>query len=867
MFRVAAKPLPGRAPPGAGVVVVTKVAPSSLQALTAAALLLPGLVCRPARSDEGDEVAFQYGRYQEGDRKLFSVPNSLKPIAVDSLRGVSRITLGDENALTVSFSQDTWSGATPITTAPLTLGGNRPIQTGPPGHLITVGASPMINGRILLDRQYQPVQIDPATGKSIVQDQRVHTLSSASPETRRQMDFQLTHRLDSGRLELGGGASSERDYESRFINLGRRWDINQNLTTISLALSHTQSDTAATLDHDAAPYITKTAYMGQIDQAGTAQILRGHRRDWSATAGLTQVLAKGTLLETSLGYTHGTGYLANPYKVMSVVFADPASVDTGSGVMSGDVRALLEQRPKVRNQWTMGGRIVQAIPSLDAALHLGYQFHHDDWGVNAHTVEADWGQPLGNGWVLTPRLRYYSQSAAHFYSAYLVSGQAYKKVVAEPDGQYTLTPFDPGLLPAYFSSDQRLSAFGALSGGLGIAKPIARGVSLEAGIEYYRHAGGLKLGGGGEDRYADFSSYLANVVLKWNLDEIGNASSSSDREERHDQDSHSHGHPYSGMPAGIMAGHFLDHPGDVMVGYRYLDSRDGGEMLHGSGPVADVQILTEGCGNKTCYIAPTRMRMHMQMLDLGVAVTEGFNLMLMPQYLDMKMTSRGLDGAPPAPLDTPVHTGTHETGGMGDTSLQALIKLHDSALGRLLLTLGISAPTGDTGIKPRRSHQQEPGYTHYGMQLGSGTWDFQPALTYLGQNGHWAWGGQASGTLRLESRNPEGFSLGDAFQVTAWVSHPVNTWLSASLRGVYSAQGAIRGEYNSDHAQSAPMDFPGNYGGQFWDVGLGATAQVPVGAYRGSTLGMEWLWPVSTQVNGYQLDRNGSLVFNWSYHF
>ncbi|MEI6415758.1 MAG: DUF3570 domain-containing protein, partial [Pseudomonadota bacterium] len=398
--------------------VVTNAAPSSLQALTAAALLLPGLTCPPARADEGNDVAFQYGRYQEGDRKLFSVPNSLKPIAVDSLRGVSRITLGDENELTVSFSQDTWSGATPITTAPLTLGGNRPIQTGPPGQLITVGASPMINGRILLDRQFQPIQIDPSTGKPIGQDQRVHTLSSASPETRRQLDVQLTHRIDSGRWELGGGASSERDYESRFVSLGRRWDLNQNLTTLSLALSHTQSDTAATLDHDAAPYITKTAYLGQIDQTGAAQILRGHRRDWGASAGLTQVLAKGTLLDASVGFTHDSGYLANPYKVMSVVFADPASLDAASGVMTGDVQALLEQRPKVRNQWTLGGRIVQYVPSMDAALHLGYQFHHDDWGVNAHTVEADWGQLLGNGWVLTPRLRYYSQSAADFYSSY-----------------------------------------------------------------------------------------------------------------------------------------------------------------------------------------------------------------------------------------------------------------------------------------------------------------------------------------------------------------------------------------------------------------------------------------------------------------
>ena len=83
-------------------------------------------------------------------------------------------------------------------------------------------------------------------------------------------------------------------------------------------------------------------------------------------------------------------------------------------------------------------------------MHVDYRFYHDDWGITAHTLEADWGQPLGAGWTITPRIRYYSQTAANFYYPYILT-------TMNQDGAYTL--------PNNFSSDHRLSAYGALSGG------------------------------------------------------------------------------------------------------------------------------------------------------------------------------------------------------------------------------------------------------------------------------------------------------------------------------------------------------------------------------------------------------------------
>ncbi len=67
--------------------------------------------------------------------------------------------------------------------------------------------------------------------------------------------------------------------------------------------------------------------------------------------------------------------------------------------------------------------------------------------------------------------------------------------------------------------------------------------------------------------------------------------------------------------------------------------------------------------------------------------------------------------------------------------------------------------------------------------------------------------------------------------------------------------------------QFSPMDNPTNYGGHYVDVGFGLSATVPTGAFAGNRLAFEWLQPVYTNVNGYQLDRDGALSFTWSYGF
>lgn len=882
---------------------------TTLQALTSAALVLPGLILPSAQGASTDSVSFQYNRYQEGKRDLINVNSNLDPIKVDVVHGSGNFTFRDRVKFSFSYTQDTWSGATPVTTAPLVANGNRPILKDSPDGVITVGASPLVNTQVLLDQNLNPLSLTPQSGQ-IVDPRTVLILSSASPETRNQANFGLGYEWDEAAINAGGGFSLENDYESVYGNINGRLDFNQKLTSLKFGAGYTSSEVSAILDPDLLPYLTRTAYLNQIERRSGSEILRGDRQDWTGNLGLTQVLGKNSLIDANIGYTHSSGFMENPYKVMTVIFVNPDNISPDPTIpINGDARALLEQRPDRRNQLALGSKYVQYISPLDAALHLNYRFSFDDWGINAHTFEADWVQPLGKGWTITPRIRYYSQDSADFYQPYLISNQAFRRPAIDASGrqiwfdgnnhnqqffrngnsnffdadgnlvdatelnlQPQLVSFDASKLPGNFSSDHRLSGFGSLSGGVIINKKFAKGVELEAAFEYYTRASAFKLGGNGHSSFADFDYYIANGAIKVDMEAI---SSRLSREalRKHTAHDHSkeHTHAPHHVPAGIMFGHMLDNPGELMVGYRFMYSRQAGDMLHGAHKASDLEIVNEGCSDTNlCRFAPTYMNMRMHMIDIMYAPTRWLNLMIMPQFMDMDMNLRELEGRPPPVSGVHEHTGIggHATGGVGDTILSTLLRLYEKPGHRLHASLGISAPTGKVDQELRRMFQTEGGLIHFDMQLGSGTWDFLPNLTYTGRSDHrWYWGGQLYGVKRMESSNESGYRLGDIFQASAWGGYHLNNWLAASVRGVYTYRDRIHGDFNTFNARIGPMDYPANQGGQYWDIGFGVNASVPSGKFAGNHFAFEWLQPLRDDVNGFQLERKGALSATWHYSF
>jgi Protein of unknown function (DUF3570) len=921
-----------------------------LSTLTAAAMVLPGLLPAISHAAEDDSVDFQYSHYQEGKRDIYGnlgsvdngilsdetikLPQNLNPIEVDSIHGSGRFSLTDRIKFAFNYTQDTWSGATPIGTKPTGSGnGNAPVINKINNKDTVVGASPFIcsacssTGRpsAFMDKNknfYLPVtKFDPTLityttlASNRISNQFSHVLSYASPETRKQGDFKLSYAWDEAELSVGGGISVEDDYESRFGNLGGRFDFNQKQTMLNWGLSYTNSDTYATLDPDTVPsfigagkyFDTEPAYDFIYDADGLfaigiiqkprrpevksgavkriisydvpsqveridKYILYGNRQDWGSQLGISHILNKNTVLDFGFNYTRSTGYLGNPYKV---VYHHQINFEPGQTIGSGHTGNLLEVRPDERNlfNWQLG--YSQFIEPLSAALHFNYNFAHDDWGIHAHTFEADWVQPVGSGWTITPRIRYYSQSAADFYTTgiYTITDE---NTVRDASGNIVSGAIE--LPPEYYSSDQRLSGFGTLSGGVTVEKQFAKGLSLQTGFEYYTHQGSLKLGGGGEGDFADFDYWVANAALKVNLAALETAASHGGHL------GHAMHHHHSNAPAGVQFDHVLPNAGDFMVGYRYMRNVQAGDFRLGDQMISIDQARKEGCYGEECAVTPNNMTMNMHMLDLMYAPTDWLTLMLMPQWVDMDMTmtpnpniqnlgGHGGHGA--------VHE--HQTGGIGDVGAYGLFKLYGDDHHKINLALGGTAPSGDVDIMQRKTGAN-PIYNnplHYCMQLGSGTWDFKPALTYTGQADKFSWGAQANATIRLEGKNKSGFAFGDIFQGTAWGGYQWTDWLGTTVRGVYTTQGEIKGRYPTIFADEGgfpstepyidkhidTFSQPENYGGSFVDLGLGINVTVPHGAFAGNTLKFEWLQPIYTNFNGYQPDRDYALNFTWSYGF
>ena len=329
-------------------------------------------------------------------------------------------------------------------------------------------------------------------------------------------------------------------------------------------------------------------------------------------------------------------------------------------------------------------------------------------------------------------------------------------------------------------------------------------------------------------------------------------------------------------PAGVMFDHMHKADG-AMIGFRYANTSAGSPTLHGIHTVTDDVIAEKGCSPHTCSMKTTDMTMNMYMLDIMYAPTDWVTLMVMPMWMTHDMTMSPLHLTHHGGHDENGgghaggghsgghggHSGPHSHGidGWGDTIFGPELRLAHGPNYHLQFAPMFSAPTGKVDYKTNGV------FTHYGMQLGSGTWDFLPSLTYTGRSDRLTWGAQVLGIVRMEKENESGYRLGDVFQGTGWVSYLFADWISASIRGLYTEQGKIEGHYNGAHNHSSPPDLQFNYGGRFWDIGFGVNTVVPSGPLKGLRLSAEWLQPVDDRPGGYQPRRDGTIWANASMAF
>jgi len=320
-------------------------------------------------------------------------------------------------------------------------------------------------------------------------------------------------------------------------------------------------------------------------------------------------------------------------------------------------------------------------------------------------------------------------------------------------------------------------------------------------------------------------------------------------------------------PVGVMGRHLMPE-GKVMLGYSFgMMQMDG--LATGTSRL-DPTVAATTVPNRffglpmqppTLRVIPEEMDMQMHMFSAMYGASDRVTLMAMVPYIEKSMTATTYAG----PAGTRVlGSNKMRAEGLGDITVGAVIGLYKQGRTSLNMGLGASLPTGsisETGRMLSPMGTTPEMRMAYGMQLGSGTLDLKPSLTWSSGKGRLNWGAQVSGVIR-SGDNSAGYTLGDVASVTAWASYKPSPWFSYSARLEATSQGRIRG---IDPFIRGPMpgSDPANYGGETVTAYLGAELTPPSGALKGHRIGMEVGLPAYQKVNGVQLRRDWSAMVSW----
>jgi hypothetical protein len=244
-------------------------------------------------------------------------------------------------------------------------------------------------------------------------------------DTRWAFNIGLSKRIGNHTPSIQASYSQESDYLSTGLSLQDTLDFNKKNTTLALGGAYTHD---ALTPANGRPSETKDS----ID----------------ALLGISQVLTKTTVLTANLTLGQVSGFISDPYKLAEV-----------------NGRLIYENRPDSKTKEIIYVGLQQFITPLDASIDLGFRYYTDSFGINAETLSLAWFQKINPHFIISPIIRYYTQTAADFYDVRF-SGA-----------------------PEFYSSDYRISDLTSISYGVKFIWMPTSKLTLDAGVERYEMSG------------------------------------------------------------------------------------------------------------------------------------------------------------------------------------------------------------------------------------------------------------------------------------------------------------------------------------------------------------------------------------------
>ena len=309
---------------------------------------------------------------------------------------------------------------------------------------------------------------------------------------------------------------------------------------------------------------------------------------------------------------------------------------------------------------------------------------------------------------------------------------------------------------------------------------------------------------------------------------------------------------------GVYGAHVIK-PGKWLFAYNY------GHMAMDGNLTKTASVSTDELLQRY-NVVPVNMTVDMHMFCLMRGMTEKFTLMAMMPY-NLKSMTMVMRTKPKVPLAGTVYE--TKADGIGDVQLGGLYQIYRSPMHQVVFYGALSIPTGsidvrdDTPTKPNA----KLGYT---MQLGTGTFDLVPALTYMGKWERLLWGGQVSGVIRFyDNRNH--YHWGSRYRLTSWLgyrvfSNPIYSCIT-SLRLDWQSWGNINGADPEMNPAATPGADPSLRGGSRLDILPGFNIYIDKGKLKGNRLFVEGGVPLYQYLSGPQGRTTWVISAGWKFIF
>lgn len=304
--------------------------------------------------------------------------------------------------------------------------------------------------------------------------------------------------------------------------------------------------------------------------------------------------------------------------------------------------------------------------------------------------------------------------------------------------------------------------------------------------------------------------------------------------------------PDGHAPIGVMRDH-THEKGEFMLSYRY-EFMKMKRISKNNHEASTADILQD------YSMTPVDMDMRMHMVGAMYGVTEDLTLMAMGSFIDKDMSMLNGSGK----------YSEMESMGFGDTKISAMYQAFNSGDNRLQYNLGFSIPTGNI-----KEHSKTGSTLPYQMQIGSGSYEFLPGLSYNGYNNSYSYGAQVNGVFRLNTNN-SGYKMGDSYNFTTWVAKKLDNALSISSRLDYTINESIKGKDTNISQMMINMSPTNNStfsGSKKLDLFVGSNFIIPSTALKGNRIAFEFGFPLYQSMKGIQLQSDYKLILGWQKSF